>query len=62
MIYIKLDKNIQCGSICQKIQQLIATMSQDTSQSILVIDIKPINNDDTNLIPKLEYSQHNCTM
>jgi hypothetical protein len=62
MIYIKLDKNIQCESICQKIQQLIATMSQDTSQSILVIDIKPINNDDTNLIPKLEYSQHNCTM
>jgi hypothetical protein len=62
MIYIKLDKNIQCESICQKIQQLIATMSKDTSQLILVIDIKPINNDDTNLIPKLEYSQHNCTM
>lgn len=60
MIYIKLDKNIQCESICQKIQTLISQLKPESGESILVIDIKNIISDDTCIIPKIEYKNVDC--
>lgn len=61
MIYIKLDKNIQCESICQKIQTLISQLKPESGESILVIDIKNIIHDDTSIIPKIEYKNIDCS-
>ena len=53
---IKIQPNIPCEYICQTIQKALTKYQEtnDISDSLLVIDIQKIN-DDTNMIPKLEF-------
>ena len=55
LVSIKLENNISCDYICQKLQKAITEYQKtnDTSDSILVIDIQKIY-DNVNLIPKIE--------
>jgi hypothetical protein len=59
IITIKLQNQMDCGYICNKIQEAISKYqkennSPDLTDSLLVIDIKKPD-DNTDLIPKLEY-------
>lgn len=55
---IKIESQMDCNYICQKIQEAIVKYqkdSQDISDTLIVIDIKKISTDSDNLIPKLEF-------
>jgi hypothetical protein len=55
---IKLQAQMDCNYICQRIQQAIVKYqqtSQDISDALIVIDIKKISTDSDSLIPKLEH-------
>ena len=55
---IKLQPQMDCNYICQRIQQAIGKYqqtSQDISDTLIVIDIKKISTDSDSLIPKLEF-------
>jgi hypothetical protein len=59
IITIKLQNQMDCGYICNKIQEAISKYqkennSPDLTDSLLIIDIKKPD-DNTDLIPKLEY-------
>lgn len=63
MIGIVLDKDIECGKLCQKIQKLIQnyrkTNTTDPSQLLLSISIKPILDITLeNKPPLLEYKEN----
>lgn len=53
---IKLQPNMQCEYICHTIQTALTKYQQhnDMSDTVLVIDIKKISDDDT-MIPKLDH-------
>jgi hypothetical protein len=54
---IKIQAQIDCNYICQKIHEAIVRYQQtnpDVSDSLIVIDIKKISTDTDSLIPKLE--------
>jgi len=53
----KLDKKIDGEKILQDIQDLVTKFSHNHPDKIpiLYIDIRSISEDNTNLIPKLEY-------
>ena len=59
IVSIKIQNEMNCEYICQKIQEAISRYQQqnnmpDLTDSLLVIDIKKPN-EDTELIPKLEF-------
>lgn len=57
-VAIKLDKEISCDYICQRIQKLVNQLNktqQSVSGSLLVIDIRSITDGGDNHIPKIEY-------
>jgi hypothetical protein len=63
MIGIVLDKDIECGKLCQKIQKLIQdyrkTNTTDPSKLLLSISIKPILDITLeNKPPLLEYQEN----
>lgn len=62
-IAISLNKNIQCDYICNQIQKVInqIQVSQDISNSVLVIDIIQITDSGDNHIPKIEYRPDSLT-
>lgn len=57
-VCIKLNKDIQCDYICNRVQNLVNKFrndSQDISEAVLIIDIKSTTDGGDNHIPKLEY-------
>jgi hypothetical protein len=59
IITIKLQQQMECEYICHKVQEAISKYqkennSPDLTDSLLIIDIKKPD-DNTDLIPKLEY-------
>lgn len=56
---ITLNKDIQCEYICNKIQKLVNDVKQkeniDLSNSMIVIDVVTVTQDDTSIIPKLTH-------
>jgi uncharacterized protein YihD (DUF1040 family) len=55
---IKIEPQMNCEYICQKIQQAVTKYqmdSPDMSDTLIVIDIKKISANDDSLIPKLEH-------
>lgn len=56
---ITLNKDIQCEYICNKIQKLVNDVKQkeniDLSNSMIVIDVVTVTQDDTSMIPKLTH-------
>jgi len=55
---IKLQAQMDCNYICQKVHQAILKYQQtsrDISDALIVIDIKKISTDSDSLIPKLEF-------
>jgi hypothetical protein len=59
IVSIKIQNEMNCEYICQKIQEAISRYQQqnnmpDLTDSLLIIDIKKPN-EDTELIPKLEF-------
>lgn len=56
MIFRKIDQQIQANQLLQDIDRLINTIqTEDRSKKLLVISIKDIATENTDLIPKLEY-------
>jgi hypothetical protein len=54
---IKVQPQMDCNYICQKVHQAILKYQQDSpdvSDALIVIDIKKISANDDSLIPKLE--------
>ena len=58
MIAYKLDKSISAEKIIGEINKLIQINQENIQNKLLIIDIKTITNDDTSLIPKLTYQNH----
>lgn len=61
MIAYVLNKEINCGNICNDIQRLVNKFqeSNNTSQAVLVIQIKQINDSLENVEPlRLEYKNN----
>jgi hypothetical protein len=57
--YIRLDKNLQCETICSYVQNLVTKFqqsNQDLSNSFLCLDVKQISNDIDSSIVLLEYN------
>lgn len=57
-IAIKLDKEISCEYICQRIQKLVNKLNnsqQNVAGSVLVMDIRPISDGGNDHIPKIEF-------
>jgi len=59
IVSIKLQKEMDCEYICRKTQEAISRYQQqnnniDLTDCLLIIDIKKPN-DDTELIPKLDF-------
>lgn len=59
-IGIKLTPQIKCEYICYQIQKLLdhyqkTEKTENTEDSLLVIKIHKITNDDSSLVKKLEY-------
>lgn len=57
-LYYKLDKDIACEKICQDLSQLIGAFynnGNNSQDSILVLEIKTIEDNNTDLIPKIEH-------
>jgi hypothetical protein len=55
---IKIESQMNCEHICQKIHQAILKYQQnspDMSDTLIVIDIKKVSADTDSLIPKLEF-------
>jgi hypothetical protein len=55
---IKIEPQMDCNYICQKIQQAVTRYQRDSpdmSDTLIVIDIKKVFTDTDSLIPKLEY-------
>ena len=61
MIAYRLDKNIDGQKILDDIQNLVQKFMQKEADQIpiLYIDIRSITQDDTSMIPKIEYKD--CT-
>jgi hypothetical protein len=58
--YIKLDKNIDCNYICKLTQELISKYAQSNrlnSDSVLVIEIKNIIDNEEHSILNIGYSE-----
>jgi hypothetical protein len=58
MIPIRLQNNMQCEHICQKVQELVNKFQGaggNLSDSFIVLSIKTITQNDDNSIPKLEF-------
>lgn len=54
---IKIESQIDCNYICQRIQEAITKYQQDNpdlSDSLIVIDIKKISTSTDSLMPKIE--------
>jgi hypothetical protein len=54
---IKVQPQMDCNYICQKVHQAILKYQQDSpdvSDALIVIDIKKVSTNDDSLIPKLE--------
>jgi len=58
MIAYKLDRPISAEKIIGEINKLIKINQENIQNKLLIIDIKTITNDDTSLIPKLTYQNH----
>jgi len=54
----KLDKSISAEKIIGEINKLIQINKENIQNKLLIIDIKTITTDDSSLIPKLEYQNH----
>lgn len=57
MLFYRLDKDIPAEKIVQDIQNLVQKFSQSNPQDIpiLTIGIKTISQENTSIIPKIEY-------
>jgi hypothetical protein len=60
--YIRLDKQIPCDYICKSVQDLVnkfhkTTNSQDTSNTLLILEIKNIEYENNNLMYRLEHKK-----
>lgn len=54
MIYFKINQELTCDKICKQIQNYLSKTKVDDN-SLLIIEIKNISQDDNNLIPKLPH-------
>jgi|688.fasta_scaffold330307_3 hypothetical protein len=59
MVPLKIQNNMQCEYICQKVQELVnkfQVAGGNLSDSFIVMNIKTISQNDDSSIPKLEFN------
>lgn len=57
MLAYKLDKNIPMEKLTSDINKLLESCGQDRTNMVLVISVKSIDTETTNLIPKIEHHE-----